>query len=357
MMCEEMLKARKLPVIWDKDQTDWESRRREITELFQREIFGYRPEEPECLEFTELPDESYYGKFCAGKAIRKKIRISGRLRGREFHFPMDAVIPKHKEKLPFFVHINFRPDVPDQYMPTEELTDLGFAVFSFGYKDVTDDNDDFSHGLAGTVFDGRERSGSDCGKIALWSWAASRVMDYCQTLSCLDFEKSAVIGHSRLGKTALVTGMLDERFRFVISNDSGCAGAALSRGKTGESLEAICERFPHWFAPDYLNYAGKEQELPLDQHFLVAASAPRYVCVGSAEEDLWADPVSEYLSCCAASSVYEQLNLPGFVHPDRLPNAGDVLHEGSIGYHIRHGCHFLSREDWNYYCRFIRSKC
>lgn len=221
-------------------------------------------------------------------------------------------------------------------------------------EDVTADNNDFCDGIAGVLYRG-ERKESDCGKIAIWSWAASRVMDYCRTLNCLDFSKAAVIGHSRLGKTALLTGMLDERFKFVISNNSGCTGAALSRGKAGEQVERINSEFPFWFAPNYAKYGGREYEMPFDQHYLLAACAPRYVYVGSAAEDIWSDPDSEYLACCAASEVYESLGMSGFVHPDRLPVTGDVLQEGSIGYHLRFGGHYFSREDWKYYFAFIKA--
>lgn len=354
MICKELLAARNLPEIWSSDNTDWWTRREEIKDLLQKEEYGYRPGEPEEIAFTELTGESFYDGFCAGKAPLKKIEIKVKISGKEFAFPMYAVIPEYGKKLPFFIHINFRADVPDRYMPTEEIIDNGFAVFSFCYNDVSTDNNDFNNGLAGVIYEGRERKDSDCGKIALWSWAASRVMDYCQTLDVLDFEKSAIIGHSRLGKTALFTGMMDERFKYVISNNSGCSGGAISRGKVGETVEKINKVFPYWFAPNYQKYNGKEEEMPFDQHFLVAASAPRHVYVASAVEDIWADPDSEYLSCCAASEVYEKLGMTGFVHPDRLPQSGDVLQEGNVGYHLRSGCHFLGREDWNNYFNFIK---
>ena len=361
MICEELLKERELPVLWDKNETDWNTRREQIKDVLQREEFGYLPPPPEELTFEEVGKEE--AEFCAGKAPLKKILARGKLYGKEFSFPFYSVIPKEKNNLPFFIHINFRPLVPDKYMPSEEIADNGFAVFSFGYEDVTSDNCDFTNGLAGVIYEGRERSDSDCGKIPMWSWAASRIMDYCQTLDCLDFSKSAVIGHSRLGKTALFTGMMDERFMFSISNDSGFAGAALNRNrKWREQGENLCsvkfcvDHHMQWFANNYKKYVDREEEMPYDQHFLVAASAPRYVYVASAEDDIWSEPKSEYLSCCAAGKVYEDLGLTGFVHPDRLPFVGEVLHEGRVGYHIRSGAHFLGREDWARYMEFILSK-
>lgn len=356
MTWEELLLERELPEVWSIGPPSWEERRQEIKMLLQENVYGFLPGEPDMIRYRESTPLPTDNNFCAGKAWIKRIEITVTLQEKEFTFPMCAVIPKIQKRVPFFVHINFRNSVPDKYMPTEEIVDNGFAIFSFCYKDVTSDDDDFTNGLAGIVFGGKERGMEDCGKIGLWSWAASRVMDYCQSLDCLDFQKAAVVGHSRLGKTALVTGMMDERYKFVISNDSGCAGAAISRGKMGESVKKINDVFPFWFARNYRKFGETEDQMPFDQHFLLAASAPRYVYVASAEEDLWADPISEYLSCCAASLVYERLGEKGFIHTAQIPAAGSVYQQGNIGYHIRKGCHYLSREDWNYFMQFMRSK-
>jgi len=364
MFLENEIKKKALPELWADGGVDWETRRAQIKDVLQRELFGYMPPAPASVSFEELPPVGYASTFCAGKATIQRILVKTVLCGKEFSFPFCAVIPRGRKSLPFFVHINFRPDVPDRYMPTEEIVDNGFAVFSFGYEDVTSDDMDFSNGLAGVIYEGRLPRGSECGKIPMWSWAASRVMDYCQTLDCLDFSKSAVVGHSRLGKTALWTGMMDERFQFSISNDSGFAGAGLSRNREererGEvrrcSVDFCVKHHMQWFCDNYRKYADREEEMPYDQHFLVAASAPRYVYVASAERDEWSDPMSEYLCCCEAGKVYERLGLSGFVHPDRYPVATESFHEGRVGYHIRHGEHYFSREDWKQYFAFIQSK-
>ncbi|MBQ2859273.1 MAG: hypothetical protein IJE82_02830, partial [Alphaproteobacteria bacterium] len=133
---------------------------------------------------------------------------------------------------PFFVHVNFRDLNPDRYMPTEELIDNGFAVLSIYYNDVATDDGDFTKGLAGVLYpDGKRKTDTDCGKIAMWAWAAQRALDYAETIpQKLDMKRSVVCGHSRLGKTALLAGATDERFAFSYSNDSGCSGAAIARG-------------------------------------------------------------------------------------------------------------------------------
>ncbi len=355
--CKKELEKRTLPEIWPDKSLDWETRRLEIADILQSELFGYRPADPEEISFRTVENDPLQ-TFCGGKASKIEIEITTKINGKTFMFPACAVIPREKKDLPFFVHINFRRNVPDLYMPSEELVDNGFAVFSFGYEDVTADNEDFTDGLAGVLYEGRERRGSDCGKIPMWSWAASRVMDFCQTLDCLDFSRSAVVGFSRLGKTALFTGMLDTRFQYVISHESGFAGAALNRNRkfyNGCSVEFCVNNHMQWFAPNYRKYANREDEMPYDQHFLVGASAPRAVYVGSAVLDFWSDPMSEYLSCCAVSEVYEHLGMTGFVHADRYPEEGEILQEGNVAYHIRKGQHFFSRDDWNLYCQYIKN--
>lgn len=339
---ENILKERNLPPLKSKD---------EMLEVLLKEEYGYMPPKPEKTVFSEK--ENFIPNFCAGKAISKKVEATAKFRENEFTFPFYVSIPKSGGKHPFFICINFRDCVPDRYIPVEEIIDNGFAVISFCYKDVTSDDGDFENGLAGVLYKNGKRGKNDAGKIAMWAWAAQRVMDYAQTLNCLDFDCSIVCGHSRLGKTALLTAATDERFKFAFSNDSGCSGAAISRGKGGETIEDICGAFPFWFCENYLKYINSEANLPFDQHYLSASIAPRYVYIGSAAEDKWADPVSEMLTCVAASEAFEKAGKQGFVFENRLPQVGDEFHDGSIGYHLRAGLHYFSREDWLKVIKFI----
>ncbi len=328
--------------------------RAEMLEIMQREVYGYLPPKPDTLEWTVQDD--YIPNFCAGKVTSQRVELTAKWGEKSFTFPFVAVIPKTPGPHPFFIHINFRPDVPDRYMPTEEITDNGFAVLSFCYNDVTTDENDFTNGLAGVLYENGERGDRDAGKIAMWAWAAQRVMDYAEQEPRLDKSCVIVCGHSRLGKTALLCGATDDRFTFVYSNDSGCSGAAITRDKVGETVEVISSVFPHWFCKRYRQYANREHEMPFDQHFLIASVAPRYAYVASAWEDSWADPASEMLSCVAATPAYEAMGLDGFICDDRLPETGDRWHTGHIGYHLRPGEHYFGREDWNTVMDFIRSK-
>ena len=340
------MKDMNLPTLVGKEKS-------ELLELLLQEEYGYLPPASRNVRVEVLKTDE---KFCAGKAILQKLALTCDAPLGEFTFPVYAVCPKDNgTKRPAFIHINFRDDIPDRYQPTEELVDRGFAVYTVCYKDVSSDDGDFTSGLAGKVYENGKRPANGCGKIGLWAWAAMAVMDYAQTLDELDKSKISVIGHSRLGKTALLAGALDERFYCAFSNNSGCSGAAISREKDGETIADIVQRFPFWFCENYYKYVNNESSLPFDQHWLIAANVPHKVYVASAEGDIWAGPKNEYLACTLADEYYKSKGSSGFVHPDRLPNTGECFHDGDIGYHIRAGLHYLGREDWGYFFRFLNS--
>ncbi|MBR3979342.1 MAG: hypothetical protein IKJ94_06955 [Oscillospiraceae bacterium] len=336
-----LLQGRKLPEL---------KSREEMLDILQSQVYGYLPEKPAQMQF-EVVQKNAIGNFCAGTARCTQLRAICTLTdGKVFSFPFQASFPTDGEKHPFFILISFLGENPNKYLPAEELIDAGFAVLHFDYRDVAADNRNFSTGLPGVIFDGRERQGSDPGKIAMWAWAAHRVMDYAQTRGdVLDLSRGCVCGHSRLGKTALLAAATDTRFAYAYSNDSGCCGAAISRGKAGETTKKIWETFPYWFCPNFAGWAGREQEMPFDQHYLLACIAPRKVLVGSASEDLWADPVAEQLCVMAAAPAFG--TTLDFEKPAEI---GEAFLSQNPGYHLRKGAHYFSRHDWHRLMEFIQ---
>lgn len=354
---ESLLNARKLPSLLQFENGDavtaetWEKRRKELLSILEREIYGVAPAAPDTVRATVTPNKKKYGD-CGGAAVISDVTLEFDTDRGSFSLPVAEAVPKHDGRIPVFVFLNFMPEIPHKYFPTEELMDAGCAVVRIYYNDVSVDQEDgFTTGLA-AMYD-RERY--SWGKIRMWAFAASRVMDYLETTDYADLSRVAVIGHSRLGKTALVAAAYDERFALACSNDSGCSGAAITREKLGERVKQITKNFPYWFCEKYRDYIEREDAMPFDQHFLVGAIAPRRVSIGSATEDEWACPSSEYLCACAASPAWELNRRVGFVHPDRLPDACENFTGGSISYHLRRGTHYLSRHDWHVYLDEIKA--
>ena len=337
-MLSKTLSERNIPVL---------KSRTEMLNILQQEVYGFLPPSPDKIIFNV---KKILINFCAGKAELYEVIAEIFINEKTFSFPFNVAIPTDNKKHPFFIHINFRDCVPDLYMPTEELIDNGFAILSFCYNDVTSDNSDFTDGLAGVLYENGKRNKNSAGKIAIWAWAAQRIMDYAETISDkLDMNCSIVCGHSRLGKTALLAAATDERFKFAYSNNSGCSGAAITRKKQGENIRDIYKTFPFWFCENYKKYIDNEDTMPFDQHYLLASIAPRFVCVGSASDDLWADPLSEQLCCLAASPAFEK----GFISNGEFAEIGQDFFVGDIGYHLRKGLHYFSRDDWHKLIKFI----
>jgi hypothetical protein len=237
--------------------------------------------------------------------------------------------------------------------PIRLLIESGFGVATAYYGDIDPDFDDgFKNGVHAIYPKLEDQSDSQWGSIATWSWGLSRILDYLQTLESVNGKQIGVIGHSRLGKTSLWAGASDPRFAVVVSNDSGCGGAALSRRQFGETVQRINTSFPHWFCDKFKDYNANESSLPFDQHMLIALIAPRPVYIASASEDLWADPVGEFLSGRQAQPVYNLYGLAG-LGVEALPVSNRPV-GNHVAYHLREGKHNLLEYDWRQYIQFAK---
>ena len=269
-------------------------------------------------------------------------------------FPVDLFIPNTDKDHPLVVALDFDLNVSKCYCPLEEILEQDIAVAHILYTDVTSDDKDFSNGIARLLCDRRDPH--TAGKLAVWAYAASTVGAYMLDNGYVKEGDLFVSGHSRLGKTALLAAALDTRFAGAHSNNSGCTGVSVSREKEGESVNIITDWFPHWFAPNYRKYANKENEMPFDQHYLTALVAPRLLSVATAEDDTWADTYAQYLSLEAASVIYEKHGVVGLDSSMGLMKTGMSSDKGQIGLTMRKGPHYFSRDDWNFFIKFIKSK-
>lgn len=327
-----------------KTAADWAIRRSEILRLLEGELFGALPDVACEMSYSVKREES---KYChGGKTILRVVTATASAKGKNYSWDMTCVLPKSEKPVPVFMLMGYGDRLGLLGVtPTEEIVDGGFGAAILDYSQISSDDGDFTNGLAGLFYPDGVRGEHDGGKIAIWAWAMSKSLDYLITMPEVDPLRVIAVGHSRLGKTALWAAAVDERFGGVYSNDSGCSGAAIARGNTGEKVSDITGQFPFWFAPAYGQYADRVEEMPFDQHYLLAMAAPKPLYVASAAGDLWADPLGEYLGCVAVSPVYELLGKKGIGEEKELGD-DEILHGAQVGYHRRPGTHFLSRLDW-----------
>lgn len=351
---------------------EWQQQvRPQLLNVFREQVYGSLPQTNIETTYKVLEESN---QALNGIAVRKQVEIAFTHNNVERKALALIYLPKCDKKIPLFIAFNFLGNSTTSAEPEviasqhsllgravqasrwdyESILSMGYGVATVHYFDFYYDTDSgFSKSILPLMGIAEE---SQCtpqtGRaISAWAWGYSRILDYVLTLQEVDAQRIIVQGHSRIGKAALWAGAQDERFAMVVSNDSGCMGAALSRRAYGETVGIITHAFPWWFCQDYLKYADRENELPIDQHQLLALIAPRPLYVCSAEEDLWADPRGEFLSACATAPVYKLFDkevLSGtFNQMENLRH-----HESIVGYHIRTGKHDVTTFDWESYIRF-----
>jgi dienelactone hydrolase len=299
-----------------RSRADWRRRREEIKQLLARYQYGRMPPAPGRPVATVLSREQQ-----PGGAEKRLVRLALGTAGVQMH--LGLIVPPGKGPFPAIVHVDHR--MTFGVSVADEIAQRGYLVVGYD-PNFLDPDEPNVLGPAQAAYPGH-----DWGTLAVWAWGAMRAVDYLVTLGRVDRRRIAVTGHSRSGKAALLAGALDERFALVVPQGSGCGGAATYRvlGEGAESLPVITKSFPHWFHPRLRGFAGKEQRLPFDQHFLLALVAPRALLTIDARGDLWANPLGTQQAHRAARPVYAFLG------------AGERL-----GIFFRPGKHELADEDW-----------
>jgi hypothetical protein len=356
----------------------WQSNRKDLLALFSEHIYGLTPGKTISVKARVIESSNV---ALDGKALRQQVELD--FQGHK----VNVLIYRPNNipgSVPAFLGLNFRGNhtvaddpaihLTQSWVPTDQdhgvlsnqatdanrgqrarryplemIIDRGYALVTAYYGDFYPDHigglTDSVHGL----FD-PDPSVAKWGAIGAWAWGMSRILDYLEQNEGIDASRVIAIGHSRLGKAALWAAAQDQRFAAAISNNSGAVGAALSRRQFGETVKIITELFPHWFTASLRNYAERENQLPVDQHQLIALLAPRPVYVASASEDHWADPRGEFLAASAAAEVYRMFGEDSN-NLSVMPAAGEAL-KGPVSYHLRAGKHDLVEFDWKHYLSF-----
>ena len=219
------------------------------------------------------------------------------------------------------------------------VVDSGCALVMFnrtemaedlGYEDVPD-----KHKRSGGLYD--VYPGQSFGALSAWAWGYHRCVDLLYKLPFINTDHIAVTGHSRGGKTTLLAGATDERITLINDNASCAGGSATFRyvGDGGETLN-ITNVFPSWFGSGLQPYLGREEDIPFDQHCLLASIAPRPLLLTYACDDRWSNPEGMVQCARAAGEVYRFLGV-----------------SDNLAFHLRKGEHCHAAEDWEVLLDFV----
>lgn len=377
-------------------RNEWPARRKEIVEIFSREMYGQPLPAPETV-VTEMFES---GKTLDDQAVREQVRMWFKKDKSGPSINWLIVRPAYAQgPVPVIVMLNYRgnqelltdPEVPvmqgwvrnGKYVkdhrvqessrgalrrtdsvtqfPIETIIARGYAVMTACYAEVTPDPDRdsspkepvkaYQDRMAYTgVFDlfpgiRDPKRNDNPTSLGAWAWAISRAVDYIERDPVFDAKKIVATGCSRLAKAPLLAASRDERIAVVIPNQTGGGGVPLARRDFGENVSTEMNSFTHWYCEAYNKYVDNEENMLFDQHFLVASIAPRRILVQGFNSP-WFDTKGEYLSCKAASCVWDFLGLPGLPDHPFPEDFSKVCVGPYIGYYRRAGQHGVNGFDW-----------
>ncbi len=391
---ENKVKPYTLPPLPD-TLAEWEKQKPQLIQQFKECLYGVMPPPPDVLELKLLAERR---DALNGLALRREYRVYCRMKnGRRFDLDMMLYVPKNaKLPPPVFVQLNFtgnQDNSPDMDIrPTRAPASIsgrwhavklsqqprgqnleranyvgaierGYAVATACYGEIFPDNlDGFRKSIYTLYYDdlrpdcevsldelqaGRRRN---FGAYSAWAWGYSRIADALGKINLVDVQKLACVGHSRLAVASLWAGVNDPRFKLVCVNNSGKGGAQLIRRNFGALSQVLWFCRPNWVSDGFVRYINREEDLPFDQHQVLAMIAPRGLYVTSSSLDLNADPRGTFLSVMHASKIWELYGEKG-LGSNQMPPVDTPLGE-MLRYHVKTGHHSITDYDWKQYYNF-----
>jgi hypothetical protein len=331
----------------------WEKRRGELLEDFSREIYGRMPANCPSVAWSvvEEKDSTIGGYPVKFRSLEGKVDNAA-YPSIEVTLRMQLMLPAAARKpVPVVMELGWELPRGIQFVvgsgPTwqEQLLAKGWGAAVLIANSIQADNGaGLREGIIGLVNRGEARKADDWGALRAWAWGVSRAIDYFETVKAIDRKCIGIEGLSRYGKAALVAMVYEPRLAIGFIGSSGAGGAKILRRTFGEQVENLASSSEyHWFAPNFLKYAGplRPDDLPVDAHELVALCAPRPVFISSGSltvEGAWGDARGMFLGAAYASPVYELLGKKGLgtmVFPQQEVGlmAGDLAFRQHAGGH------------------------
>jgi len=232
------------------------------------------------------------------------------------------------------------------YAPIDRYFDAGLAYASFpGWSFVPDTN-----GRAQETMEELSPGPRPTSALMAWAFGFEAAASAFAEDPRIRADAIVAMGHSRYGKSALIASGWSDRIAAAIAHQSGFGGGSSSRSTTGERLDRMAKSYPHWLRPDLGKELEEGYQLTLDQHFLLALSAPKPIFLGNGRRDVWSDPNSSYRLAKAADLIYEARGVEG------LPDGTDMRAydpAAEISYWLRVGGHSVVSEDIDAFTAFM----
>jgi hypothetical protein len=229
--------------------------------------------------------------------------------------------------------------------PFENIIARGYAVVEVYTGDVVPDDPQGSVMGLSRLYGDAPKGGA----LAAWAWMYSQMATVIKKEPGLETVPMVAWGHSRNGKAALLAGASYANIDAVIAHQSGKGGTTLTRSYEGESVAQITKEYGYWFNSQYETYSGREADIPVDQHQLIALMAPKPLLIGTGDRDKWSDPSGSLRAAQAASEVYSLYGVGGF-KPKR-PSDMDLT--SRLSFFMREGPHGVRTGDWEKFLTFL----
>lgn len=349
-----------------KNAKEWTKKRRpELVKLFEDNVYGRIPDNTPSVtwEVTNEEKKDFAGTPVVVRYLKGVVDNSS-YPAITVEIQANVVYPDNgSTKLPVIIEFGFGGGDPTRTRAGQQswqqmVVERGWAAATINPSSIqADAGSGLTNGIIGLCNKGQFREPTDWGSLRAWGWGLSRLIDYFETDNTFDATKCAIEGVSRYGKASLVAMAFEERIAAGFIASSGKAGAAGWRRDCGESIGNIVSNEEyHWVCGNLIKYGADpltENDLPVDQHELIALCAPRacFISTGSWNGDKWQDVVGSFISASKASAVYELFGYKG-LGTDLFPGMDNGLMEGRLTYRQHHGGHEAG-PNWPYFLDFF----
>ncbi len=348
-----------------KTADQWRKRKIEIFEDFDREIYGRVPSKTPAVSWEVVSEKD---TFNGDYPVNQK-QLVGHVDNSLYpeitvDIQMTLTTPQNITA-PVPVIIEFSWIFPNAWkIPKEDGSNWRQQVLEkgWGYAILiptsiqADNGAGLRQGIIGLINKGQPRKLDDWGALRAWAWGASRAVDYFETNPDIDETRVAIEGLSRYGKAAIAALAYDPRISIGLIGSSGAGGVKILRRVLGEQVENLASSGEyHWFAPNFIKYAGPltALDLPVDAHELIALCAPRpvFISVGSPDvEGQWIDAKGMFLAGVHGGPVYELLGEKG-LGISEFPAQETAVVDGEIAFRQHAGGHTVG-PNWPVFIKF-----